>query len=109
MSNHYSEEEVVAVATVRMRLSKTAVVIGTGMIEDAMCLWKENKELEPQEIFVLMEQVLKQLVEHYGLHTMNHVDLERLRKQLAGWKQIGFDISYTQEKIVDNDNLINFV
>ena len=81
MSSHYSEEEVVAVA----KLEKTAVLIGTGMLEDARDLWANDPdELEPKEIFAQMEKVLKKLIEVLGQRSLNNVDLVRLREAIAG-------------------------
>ena len=92
MSSHYSEEEVVAVA----KLEKTAVLIGTGMLEDARDLWANDPdELDPKEIFAQMEKVLKKLIEVLGQRSLNNVDLLRLREAIAGWEQTGFEVYNT--------------
>ena len=91
MSSHYSEEEVVAVA----KLEKTAVLIGTGMLEDARDLWANDPdELEPREIFARMEKVLHWLQEH-GYRKIANVSVASLREAIAGWEQTGFEVYNT--------------
>lgn len=104
MSDHVYSRDVEALVT----LSKWVGVIDTGVIgEEAEKLWKDCKELLPEDILAQCQQVLKWL-QGKGFRVVADVNISMLLDAIDGWEQV--EVSYYKNANVNFENdLINFV